>query len=266
MLHRRFILAVVLIFQSGITLALGPSSSSSLQQQRRRFAATRSVVLCSTSAETQPKLATEQGKVLGEKLMSCNLYLIGAMGSGKSAVGDVVSRMLGSYTFVDTDATVESVTNMSIPEIFASEGEDKFRDYEQKVLEQIAAFGRLVVATGGGIVTRSPNWASLRNGIVVWLNPAVDILVNRLNGDDISQRPLLADGDDLETTVTRILDDRRSLYSEADVVIDIADPDESPSAIADRLVDDVIQFIIDHPPKKPPAFLTESTPDPPAAA
>lgn len=88
------------------------------------------------------------------------------MASGKSKVGDIVSRRLGSYTFVDTDSTIESAAGRPVSKIFEEDGEPAFRALEESVLGQVAAYVRLVVATGGGVVTTQSNWASLRQGIV----------------------------------------------------------------------------------------------------
>ena len=101
------------------------------------------------------------------------------MGTGKSSVGEAVSRRLGSYTFLDTDSTIEAATGTSVAALFESEGaapgassddashamnagEAGFRKVEESVLGQVAAYVRMVVATGGGVVVTKGNWAALR--------------------------------------------------------------------------------------------------------
>jgi hypothetical protein len=59
---------------------------------------------------------------------------------------------------------------MSVAEIFASEGEESFRDVEAAVLNEVSSYGRVVVSTGGGVVMRRTNWGHLRNGLIVYLN------------------------------------------------------------------------------------------------
>ena len=89
---------------------------------------------------------------LRRHLQGVNLYLIGMMGSGKSTVGRPLAEALG-YRFLDADTSLEQVAGKPIPELFASEGEAGFRTLEAAVLNQIAAWHSLVVATGGGVVT-----------------------------------------------------------------------------------------------------------------
>mmetsp|Transcript_1914 Transcript_1914/g.2528 ORF Transcript_1914/g.2528 Transcript_1914/m.2528 type:complete len:170 (-) Transcript_1914:88-597(-) len=167
--------------------------------------------------------------------------------------------MLGSYTFVDTDTMIETVTNRTISEIFSQDGEDSFRDAESSVLEQIAAFVRLVVATGGGIVLKQRNWASLRNGVVVWINPSIDILQKRLTSDqaNLDSRPLLKDEEKDDASpaqkIEHILENRRSLYEQADLSLSVTDPEETPIQTAERLVSHVLRFLADNPPKRPPS-------------
>ena len=116
---------------------------------------------------------------LRRRLQGVNLYLIGMMGSGKSAVGRPLAEALG-YRFLDADTSVEQVAGKPIPELFASEGEAGFRALEAAVLNQIAAWHSLVVATGGGVVTRPENWGHMRQGVVVWLDAPAPLLLQRL--------------------------------------------------------------------------------------
>ena len=128
------------------------------------------------SADADPALD------LRRRLQGVNLYLIGMMGSGKSAVGRPLAEALG-YRFLDADTSLEQVAGKPIPELFASEGEAGFRALEAAVLNQITAWHSLVVATGGGVVTRPENWGQLHQGIVIWLNAPSALLLERLTAD-----------------------------------------------------------------------------------
>jgi shikimate kinase len=112
-------------------------------------------------------------------LRGVNLYLVGMMGAGKSTVGQAVAKRLG-YRFLDTDMLIESVAQRPISDIFATDGEAAFRDLETAVLEQVVAYTRSVVATGGGMVLRRENWGHLRHGVVVWLDVPLAVLTQRL--------------------------------------------------------------------------------------
>lgn len=97
-----------------------------------------------------------------------NILLIGMPGSGKSTVGAELARRLGRE-LADTDALVEQRAGCSIPELFSREGEEAFRRLEHEVLEEITKQSGLVIATGGGAVTRTENHDLLRqNSFVVY--------------------------------------------------------------------------------------------------
>ena len=92
--------------------------------------------------EEEGALKVDAARLLSPRLQGSNLYLIGMMGAGKSSVGDALARRMGTYNFLDTDAIIESATNMTIPNIFKSEGEEGFRDVEEQVLDSLHAYGR----------------------------------------------------------------------------------------------------------------------------
>lgn len=99
-----------------------------------------------------------------------NLILIGMMGCGKSTVGRLAAEKLG-LAFVDTDERIERASGRTIPEIFASEGEEGFRARELDVSRALAREGGLVIACGGGLPTRAEAIAALKtSGVVFWLN------------------------------------------------------------------------------------------------
>jgi shikimate kinase len=168
--------------------------------------------------------AAAPNQALARRLQGINLYLVGMMGAGKSAVGAPLAEALG-YRCVDADAVLEQAAGRSIAEIFASDGEAGFRELETAVLEQISGWHSLVVATGGGVVTRPRNWGYLHQGVVVWLDAPAELLLSRLRQDP-TPRPLLADPDPA-ARLEELLRMRRPLYSQADlhVVQDGAPPE-----------------------------------------
>ena len=150
------------------------------------------------------------------RLEGLNLYLVGMMGAGKSAIGRPLADALG-YRFVDADSAIEQVAGKGIPEIFASEGETGFRALETAVLGQIAGWHSLVVATGGGVVTRPENWGQLHQGVVIWLDAPDALLLERLSSDP-TPRPLLQT-DDPAARLAALLAERKPLYAQADLHI-----------------------------------------------
>ena len=105
-----------------------------------------------------------------------NLVLIGMPGCGKSTVGQALANSL-RRPFVDADKEIELLAGMSIPEIFAGGGESAFRTLETKVLESLGKRSGLVIATGGGCVTRPENYPLLhQNSRIFWLRRDLDRL------------------------------------------------------------------------------------------
>jgi|UniRef100_UPI00404AFE27 shikimate kinase len=154
---------------------------------------------------------------LAQRLEGLNLYLVGMMGTGKSALGQPLAEALG-YRFIDADTTVEQVAQRSIGEIFASDGEASFRAIETAVLNQIAGWHSLVVATGGGVVTRQENWGHMRQGVVIWLDAPTELLLERIAADP-TPRPLMQHPDPA-ARLAELLGERQPLYAQADLRIE----------------------------------------------
>ena len=115
-----------------------------------------------------------------------NVVLVGMAGCGKSTVGSALSELLGKK-FVDTDEIIVQNEGISIPEIFEKHGEDYFRACETEAVKSVGKEKGLVIATGGGVVTREENFYPLRqNGIVVFINRDVEKLPT--NGRPLSQK------------------------------------------------------------------------------
>ena len=105
-----------------------------------------------------------------------NVVLIGMPGCGKSTIGNLLARKLGRK-FVDADEEIIQLAGKSIPEIFAQDGEEIFREWETMALEHLGKQSGLVIATGGGCVTRQRNYPALhQNGSIVWLERDLSLL------------------------------------------------------------------------------------------
>jgi len=122
-----------------------------------------------------------------------NVFLIGPMGAGKSAVGRQLARLL-HLNFMDSDDEIESRTGVDISFIFEKEGEDGFRKREAKVIDDLSKIEGVVLATGGGAVIAPQNRSHLgARGFVIYLYTTVDQQIARTQkGRD---RPLLENGD-----------------------------------------------------------------------
>ena len=119
-----------------------------------------------------------------------NLVLVGFMGCGKSTVGRELARTC-RLQFVDLDdLIIEKADGKSIPDIFAAEGEDGFRQRETVALKSLLGREGMIVATGGGVVTIDENLPLLRQlGYVVWLDASMEDMWQRVSSN--RNRPML---------------------------------------------------------------------------
>ena len=146
-----------------------------------------------------------------------NIVLVGFMGTGKTVVGKALASALG-FKYVDTDLLIEQIAKKSIPEIFAEEGEPKFREYETRAIGMIMHLKDHVIATGGGAVMLDENVQNMkRTGLVVCLTATPEVIYQRTRKDDY--RPLLRTPDPLKK-IKSLLKIRDSQYRKADYTID----------------------------------------------
>ncbi len=148
------------------------------------------------------------------------VYLSGPMGAGKSSVAGAVAARLGTRA-LDLDDEVERLAGQSIPEIFAERGEGVFRALERQALERIPTDAGVISLGGGTVVDDDTRQRLLRDGILVTLTAAPEVLAERVGGAE--GRPLL--GPNPREDLERILTARAHAYAEAHAVIDTSNPD-----------------------------------------
>src|SRR5437588_844215 len=150
-------------------------------------------------------------------LGKASVFLIGPMGSGKTAVGRHLSRALG-LPFYDSDAEIERRTGVDIAFIFEKEGEAGFRQREREAIEALTLLARIVLATGGGAVLLPENRRHLaERGCVVYLQTSVAQQAQRVRHG--RNRPLLSDAD-ASARLGQLMDARAPLYGEiADITV-----------------------------------------------
>lgn len=141
--------------------------------------------------------------------MKSNISLVGMPSSGKTTLGKVVADFTGK-TFIDTDAKIVEKIKMSIRDYFAIYGEQKFREVEYKVVEEVSRMENCLISTGGGVILNPKNMENLRsNGCVIFIDrPVKDLLAT-------SDRPL----SDTEEKIVKLYNQRIELYRSADATI-----------------------------------------------
>ena len=165
--------------------------------------------------------------------MVTKIILVGMMGAGKTTIGKLLSNKLG-YDFIDLDKIIEEKSGVKINTIFEIEGETGFRERELQVLSDSIEKDKVIISTGGGIVTNEKSRAHLikHNALIIYLKANLQILCNRLKNDN--SRPIL-NVDDKEQVIEKILVEREPYYQ------DLADMDIDTSHMKSI---DVVKFII----------------------
>ncbi len=156
-----------------------------------------------------------------------NIVITGFMGTGKSTIGRLVAERL-QRPYLDTDAEIVSRVGMSIPEIFARQGEAGFRHIERRMCRFLASQRGYVISTGGGMLVDDGNReVMLASGFVVCLTASPDVIAKRLLGDP-EDRPLLQ-GD-----WRGLLEKRRPAYESIPIQIDTSN--RTPEEIAEEII------------------------------
>jgi shikimate kinase len=145
------------------------------------------------------------------KFLLLLIIFVGLPGSGKTTIGRQMGRRLG-LPFLDSDSVIEQRLGCSIREFFDREGEERFRDIEQNVLDDLSKYHHGVLSTGGGAVLRPLNRQNLHTrGKVVYLRSTPEEVFRRLKHD--MQRPLLQ-VDDPQEKLRALFNVRDPLYRE----------------------------------------------------
>jgi shikimate kinase len=164
-----------------------------------------------------------------------HLILVGLPGSGKSTVGALLAERLGR-PLLDFDAEITRREGMSIPEIFGQRGEEHFRGLEHALTQELTEFGGMVLAPGGGWVTRADNLKLLRPpGRLVYLKITTAVAVQRM-GASATSRPLL-NRPDPKGELDRLLSARIKAYESADLAVnvDLLEPQQVAAQVIEKL-------------------------------
>ncbi|MBW6423864.1 shikimate kinase [Rhizobium sp. XQZ8] len=165
-----------------------------------------------TDTTIAPTINEKARAALGRR----NLVFVGLMGAGKSAIGRLVAQSL-SIPFIDTDAEIEKVSRMTIPELFSTYGETEFRALETRVIERLLRGGPRVVSTGGGAFINENTRQQIKlSSVSVWLKADLDVLWDRVNKRD--NRPLLKT-ENPKQTLENLMVQRYPIYAEADLTV-----------------------------------------------
>ena len=164
------------------------------------------------------------------------IVMVGMMGAGKTAVGRGLAQLLG-VPFRDSDHEIELAANMTVPEIFARDGEPFFRARESEVINRLLGEAPCVLSTGGGAFLAEQNRRSIsEKGVSVWLDADVELLWQRVKHRDT--RPLLRTADP-RATLEELFNARVPAYSQSDLKVPCAPPvsiEEMAARVADVLL------------------------------
>jgi shikimate kinase len=160
-----------------------------------------------------------------------NIALTGFMGTGKTAVGRELSRLL-NIRLIDIDTEIEKSQKMTINEIFKQFGEPRFREIETEMIKKVSENNNIIISTGGGAILRQENVDALRkNGTIICLMATPETVLKRTSNN--SDRPLLQVENPLKR-IKELLDFRRPYYEKADIMIDTEG--KTPLQIAEEII------------------------------
>ena len=179
-----------------------------------------------------PTLAAENTADLLARLGQRSVVFVGLMGAGKTAIGRKVAATLG-LPFTDSDHEIESVSRMTIPDLFDRYGEAEFRSLEQRVIARVLESGPQVLSTGGGaFMNANTRTAIAEEGVSIWLKADLDTLMERVAKKP--NRPLLKNPDP-RAVMQKLMNDRYPVYALADIAVTTRDAKRE--IIADEVTD-----------------------------
>lgn len=162
------------------------------------------------------------------------VFLIGYMGCGKTTLGEVLAQQMG-VPFIDLDEYIERQQGMTIVEIFAREGEERFRQLETAALGEVAAMDGVIIACGGGTPCHGNNMTLMNEmGITVWLTTSPERITARLLlPEQRVKRPKFNDLPDeaFLPLVQRELERRSPYYNQASLQFDSTDIETAPATV-----------------------------------
>ncbi len=145
-----------------------------------------------------------------------NIYLVGFMATGKTAVGKELAKKL-QREFFDLDDLIEQRQNMRIVDIFREKGEPYFRRAEKDLVKEVSSKTDLIVGCGGGAIVDEENLTNLKkSGTVICLSADIDTILKRTQ--DCEDRPLL-NVDDRKSCINNLLKKREPFYNQANHTI-----------------------------------------------
>jgi shikimate kinase len=163
-----------------------------------------------------------------------NIVLTGFMGTGKTAVGRELARLL-NMQLIDIDTKIEDAEKMTINEIFKQFGEPRFREIETEMIKKLSESKNRIISAGGGAVLKQENMSILtKSGIVVCLTATPETILRRTGNSN--DRPLLQVENPLEK-IKELLNFRKPFYEKVDIMIDTEG--KTPLQIAEEIIEKV---------------------------
>ena len=160
-----------------------------------------------------------------------NLVFLGMMGAGKSSIGSLVAKKL-KLNFIDIDSEIEKTSGKSINKIFETEGENFFREIEEKItLNKLKLVSTVISLGGGAFMNRNIRTVVLKNHISFWLDWNEEVLLERINKS--KRRPVASNLSNKE--LIDLMKKRSNIYSKALYKIDC--DNLSKSEITNKVLD-----------------------------
>ncbi|MHA1682293.1 MAG: shikimate kinase [Promethearchaeota archaeon] len=172
--------------------------------------------------------------------MKSNIALVGFMGTGKTATGEIVAKKLGKQ-FIEADELIAQRAGMSIPEIFSKHGEIRFRELEIEVAREMGTMREGVFSMGGGVIMNQISIMYLReNCVIIRLSADAATIFARVMAEGKEKRPMIAKPDP-KGEIERLLAFREPFYNAAtDLFVD------TTGKMIDEVADEIIKIYNDN--------------------
>ncbi|MBD3254653.1 MAG: shikimate kinase [Candidatus Lokiarchaeota archaeon] len=165
-----------------------------------------------------------------------SIALIGFMATGKTTIGKLLTKKLpNDYKFIETDNIIVETAGKTIPEIFAEDGEIRFREYEIEACKKASRYEKVIISCGGGVVLNKINIDYLKQRCyIVLLKTSAEEIYKRAMKDGKETRPVIDKKDPMKE-INNVLDFREPFYNAAaEIVIDTTD----------KSLEDIVEEII----------------------
>jgi len=185
-------------------------------------------------------LILKKEEFINKKLLNKPIIFVGMMGSGKTAIGYIIAKMLNRI-FYDIDNIIEKNRGYSINEIFENAGEKRFREIEYEELIKIKNRNSVIATGGGAYINDKSHRLINKMGFTVWIKADSSTIIKRTKKN--KNRPLLQ-GKDINNRIESLLKERNPIYKKAQLSVNTTS--ENKNIMCKNVINSIEKHLIDN--------------------